>query len=145
MTTTFNVGDIVHVFETKGCRDLKSGVCSSERIDGEYPNIEPTEDLKVIKKLGSTRALCERGLDGATISVHINHITAASAYYAARGQPKAPKAPRAPKGSKKTELAAAQAEVQKLEADLESKLESELEAEDARDEAAALFAEEAVA
>lgn len=148
---TFNVGSIVHVWEPKGCRELKGGASSSERLGGEYPDIDTTEDLKVIKKLGSTRAIVERSHEdckGMQISMHLNHINADSSYYALRGQrsqSQKPLAQRKAEVMKKleetkkelAELIAAQAEA---EQELKQELDTQEEVSDeSRDEAKALF------
>lgn len=148
-TVSFKVGETVHVFETKGCRELKGGPSSSERLGGEYDDIEPSEDLKVVKKLGSTKAIVERE-DGTQISMHINHINPKSDYYALRGQKSATAKPLA------VRIADKAAEVARLESELKVLVSRQADAEEtvaeakesevsdlAREEAAALFAAEA--
>jgi hypothetical protein len=124
----FAVGSVVHVFEPKGCRTLSKGICSSERLGGEYPDVLPTEDLLVVKTAGSNQALCRRP-SGQEVLIHINHINAEADYYALR----------APKVAVATEE-----ELLKRRVELELQLKEVEKAEtDARDEARALFAADA--
>lgn len=81
----FVVGKTVNVWKTTGVRNLKGGPCTSERTGGDYEDIEPTEELMVLKKFGSTRALVRRE-NGDEVTMHINHINPSSTYYAARGE-----------------------------------------------------------
>lgn len=149
---SFEVGKVVRVFETKGCRNLTSGISSSERKGGEYADIEPSEDLKVIKKLGSTKALVERtaeGVEGLVISMHLNHINAQSSYYAARslksqGQKSlAQRAAEAKANAEKLALEAKKLEEELALAEMEAEEAAKtVEANDeARAEAEALFSE----
>lgn len=88
----FIINEFVSVHKQFGCKDGKNGPASSERIDQKYPNIEPSEKLMVLQVFGSTKALVKReGRDGEadeTITVHVNHINADSAYYANKGKKK---------------------------------------------------------
>lgn len=88
----FDVGKVVHVWKVTGVRELRGGPSTSERIDGDHPNIEPDEDLEVTKKIGSTRAIVRRSNPGegpVEVAIHINHVNSTSSYYALRaaGQP----------------------------------------------------------
>jgi hypothetical protein len=82
-TNNFEVGKVVHVFRTKGCRELSKGRSSSERLDGEYPNIESSEDLLVVENIDTMHAMCQRQ-DGTQVRVSINHINGDSDYYSQR-------------------------------------------------------------
>lgn len=140
----FEEGKVVRVWKTTGCRELRGGPSTSERIDGEYPNISTDEDLTVTKRIGSTRAIVRRSKPGngpVDIAIHINHIDGKSNYYAlkAAGQT-------SDKQAKPTlEQAAAQLErAKKAYADAQKELAtvaSSKEVQSARDEAAALMAE----
>lgn len=151
---TFEIGKFVSVWEPKGCRELKSGASSSERTGGEYEDIFPEEKLKVVQKLGSTRAIVERE-NGMRISMHLNHINPSSSYYALRGQKSASQKPMAErKMDALAKLQQAKKELEELmalqkqaeaeasaaaEALNEEEEEIETASDEARDEARALF------
>lgn len=87
---SFTQGAVCHVFETKGVRNGSKGMQTSERKGLDHPDIDPSEDLLVLQKLGSTQALCKRA-DGSEVVVHINHINPDSAYYGTRRKSGSPK------------------------------------------------------
>lgn len=154
MTNTkkgFTKGSIVHVFATKGCRDLKPGPSSSERAGGDYADIEPTEDLLVIEKRGSTKAVCQRSHEdhvGMHILVDLNHIDETRAYNGLKTG-RVAKVTLTPAETVE-KLKKAQAEAQaKLEAAMlelmqaqeEAQMETVASEDDSRDEARELFAQ----
>ena len=107
-TKGFIENSTVRVFKDTGVRDMKNGISTSERTGGDYPDITSDEDLLVLKKFGSTRALVRRE-NGQEVNIHINHVTPASTYYSQRGQKK-------PKASTK------------ITAEMEQKVRSDLDA-----------------
>ena len=81
--TTFVEGGTVNVWKKTGVRRLKYGVQTSERTGGDFPDIEESEELKVVKKLGSGKAVCVRP-NGQEIIVHKNHVDKDAKYYTQR-------------------------------------------------------------
>lgn len=81
----FVMGEIVHVWETKGCRELRHGPSCSERTGGDYPDILPTEDLKVVAVHGSTGADVIRE-SGQKIRIHKNHVDENADYNGTKGK-----------------------------------------------------------
>ncbi len=81
--TTFVEGGTVNVWKKTGVRRLKYGVQTSERTGGDFPDIDESEELKVVKKLGSGKAVCIRP-NGQEIIVHKNHVDKDAKYYAPR-------------------------------------------------------------
>jgi hypothetical protein len=79
MSNVFVVGQTVNVFERKGLRALKSGIASSERPGGEYPDLMPDEPLLVLKVYGQTRADVQRE-DGTIFRIHRNHVVSSATY-----------------------------------------------------------------
>jgi len=120
-TIKFVEGQYVSVFEPKGLRNKKSGLGTSERLgqDGG-PDVLPTEQLKVVKKLGSTEAWCERE-DGTQIRVHLNHINPSAKYSVSKRAPKADAnmSPADKVAALKAQLAAAQQALDDAQIDLE--------------------------
>ena len=126
----FVEGQFVSVFEPKGLRNKKSGLGTSERLDQDGgPNVMPEEKLKVVKKLGSTEAWCERE-DGTQIRVHLNHINATAPYNISKKAPSVALTPAQKVEALKAQLAAAQAALDDAQIDLElARGEAQVEAE----------------
>lgn len=151
---TFTVGSTIHVWKPTGVRLLRAGVCTSERCGGEYADIETSEDLVVVEKVGSQRAKVRRE-DGELVIIHSNHVNQTSKYYAGRDAKKATQGSLADRlkaaaielQKKQNELAALQAQAEAL-VGVSDKAKDEYGLDDiglddiksARDEAAALFA-----
>ena len=77
------VGKHVRVWKTTGVRLLSRGPQTSERVGGDFPDVEPDEDLLVLRKDGSQYAYVRRA-SGEEIRIHLNHINPTSSYYADR-------------------------------------------------------------
>lgn len=118
----FVKGQVITVWKTVGVRQGKDNMpTTSERLGLDYPDIEVSEPLLVLQKVGSTKAIVKRtGREGhpddQTV-VHINHVNPASSYYANRVE-------KLKAGVKKLtpeeELAKAQAELEAAARNLES-------------------------
>lgn len=82
----FEIGATVHVFKATGVRRGSRGVQTSERIGLEFPDIGVAEALRVVERVGSGLALCERGdasrkgKPDERVVVHINHIDPSRGY-----------------------------------------------------------------
>lgn len=152
-SNAFVVGNNVNVWKVTGVREGPKGPATSERLGRDYPDIDPSEQLNVVEKLGSNFARCRRpsrvGQKDEIVLVHINHITEKSGYYAARGTKSA--APKAQPQTAAQKLAQATAEAEaalKALDDAQAAASAETPAEEndnvassVRDEAAELFAE----
>lgn len=93
----FVQGEMCRVWKPTGVRNGKTGPATSERLGQDYPDIQPNEDLLVLTKYGTTKALVERasrkGHPDHQLIVHINHINPSSGYYANRKDPTMTAAP----------------------------------------------------